>query len=162
MTLKKNRKMFVFYSNPYHYISSSRPVRMLSLVVLLSSVAATLAVKCCAPPQFEGRIGFITAVIHNGKVQTSSVRKIKIKVWFYRIKTIYHIFFLYKIPFPNIIRLPKSLDPYHCIRPDRLAISYLSPIHSRKIVKNVKKLAHLSNTSVSNGKTQDLVISCCK
>ena len=50
------------------------PVKMYSLVALMSVLAVASASICCAPPTWEGRVGFLTGIIHNGKVQISRVR----------------------------------------------------------------------------------------
>ena len=50
------------------------PVKMYSLVALMSGLAVASASICCAPPTWEGRVGFLTGIIHNGKVQISRVR----------------------------------------------------------------------------------------
>ena len=114
---------------------------MLSVVVLLSSVAATLAVKCCAPPQFEGRIGFITAVIHNGKVQTSSVRKIKIKFWFYRTNT--NLSIIFQNTFPKYHQIAEefgSVSLYQAWSFGQILPESNTQKKNKHFVKNVKKV----------------------
>ena len=46
---------------------------MYSLLALVSCLAVASASICCVPAQWEGSVGFLTGIIHNGKIQISKV-----------------------------------------------------------------------------------------